>query len=160
MSKIDHNEIYEEDLLPLIEDLDRDPFRSNDLSEISGYSAQVIGRTLSSASRKEQYEIEIIDRFPYVFTTEGNTEYIEENSAEEELDEPNNSPELDEVYELLEEEEELEEEEVRSKINEVITMDSLGAKMERNGQIFQEFKDYRDVEYDRENNRFQLSDES
>jgi hypothetical protein len=62
---------YQEDILPLLDEVD-DPFRSIDIEEVSEYNASFIGRTLTNASKEDEYQIERIATTPGIFTLNGN----------------------------------------------------------------------------------------
>ncbi|QKQ98621.1 hypothetical protein GKQ38_03810 [Candidatus Nanohaloarchaea archaeon] len=169
---------YENEIRPLIRSFGRNEFRARDLSSLSSYSPQGLGHKLKSAADKEAYSIEVVDRFPYVFQVPDeeledisperneNAEYLEifhigeayrlllDEGQEE--DEESERDGFDEVYSMLEEDDELSEKEVRRELNNHIDLETMGARMQRNGELFQNFKEYRDVEYISEQKKFTL----
>lgn len=156
---VDHVERYEDNLKPAIEDLDHDPFYARDLGDLIDYAPQAISRTLKTVSGRKDYDIELIDRFPYLFTVEGNSaeDYPEEkmNQDSEESSSENIGEQLEDVYDNLQNEGELSEIEVRRALS-AQTDDSLGlaAKTEKQGKLFDELKSYRDTRYISEENKF------
>lgn len=75
----DYKEVYEQVLMPVIDE-SHDPFMSRDLDV--DIAVSVRGRILKSISEDEDYELETVDRWPYVFSREGKTQY-EDNFSDE-----------------------------------------------------------------------------
>jgi hypothetical protein len=158
MPHIDHEERYESEIFPLIEELDYDPFTASDLTEMSSRSAQSISHTLSYVADSQEYEILKVGRFPYVYSLEGNRP--EEKEAERPKDESNDEDkkDLEEVYNFLDNEGEASESRVREKINEQIELESISARMDKNGELFQNLKGYKDAKYLPEQKKFIIED--
>lgn len=170
---------YENDIRPLIQNLDSNEFQASDISPVSDYTPQVLGRKLKSAADNEVYSIEVVDGPPYVFRAPDglleadtaperneNAEYLELFQIEEAykllFDEEKGAEErksLDEVYHLLEREEVLSEKEVREELNDQINSDlSFSDRISRQGELFQSFREYRNVAYIPEENNFKLEE--
>lgn len=133
--------------------MDKDPFTSTDLSDVGDYAPQTIGHRLNSIANSGEYDIEVIDSFPYMFTLEGNgREDYEEKEPDQE--EESDDVELEEAYQLLEQQGELPENEAREEFNRRIEGKDFSTRMERQGELFQKFKDYRDVCYIPEESKF------
>lgn len=170
---------YENDIRPLIQNLDSNEFQASDLSPVTGYAPQTLGRKLKSAADNEVYSIEVVDRFPYVFKAPDelletdtaperneNAEYLGIFQIEEaykllfdDKKETEERKSLDEVYRLFESEGELSEKEVRKELNDQIDSDlSFSARMSRQGELFQDLREYRNVAYIPEEKKFKLEE--
>jgi len=154
---------YEEELRPAIESFDQDPFTSTQLAVETSHSPQSIAHALSNAADEPEYEIEIVDTHPYVFSMEGNEAPVDrenESDSDEEtnLEESWEYPVLEEAYKFLEENEEVSETEIRKLLSDEIEADSMESQMSKNGKVFQDLKDYRDVEYVRSEQKFRIEE--
>ena len=147
---------YEEKIRPAIEDFNQDPFTSAQLAAETEHTPQSIGHVLGKAAEKPGYDVEIVGRHPYVFSTEGNEMSEDEENLQKEKEQSQESPILDKAYGFLEENGDSSESEIRSLLNDEIDADSMEAQARRNGELFQSLKEYRDVEYVKSEKKFRI----
>lgn len=150
-------EIYEEEIKPALEDLDRDPFRSLDLEDQLDYSSSFIGRVLSHASKSEEYDI---DRIRYDHTS---FYTVEERDVEDiKYPVPPEDREiletvLDELENGADPDNQMTESELHQTVSQELSSNtSLNVKVSKTGEIKDYLREIEGVEYDPEESAFRL----
>jgi len=136
------DQLYEEEVKPVIENLDQDPFRSINIAEETGYASTFCGRILSQASKNESYEIEKIDTQPGKYTVEENRLDHGINFYEEE------EQMRDSVLEYLEEEGKIDQSDISKIVSEELENASTVSRATKIGKISDYLKSEETVIYD------------
>ncbi|PSG98784.1 MAG: hypothetical protein BRC29_01495 [Nanohaloarchaea archaeon SW_7_43_1] len=134
--------LYEEEIKPVIENLDKDPFRSTHVAEATGHPSTFCGRILTQASEEDSYEIEKIDVHPGKYSVEGNTldHGINFYREEEQM--------RDSVLEYLEEEGEIDQTEISKIVSEELENASTVSRASKVGKLTDYLKSEETVTYD------------
>jgi hypothetical protein len=148
-------EIYEEDVRPLLDQIDEGTFRSLDLEPHLGYESNFIGRVLSRASKNDKYELERIRRNPGVYALE----QTEDRDPQADLS-PEEGELLDKVMGYLKE---VSDNQVTERELENTLLDDLGSidasNMSKIGSVKDYLKSEKDeVNYHPEESVFKLED--
>jgi len=136
------DELFEEEVKPVIENLNEDPFRSINIAEETGYASTFCGRILSQASKNESYKIEKIDSNPGKYTVEGNSldHGISFYKKEEQM--------RDSVLEYLEEEGEIDQSDISKIVSEEMENASTVSRASKIGKISDYLKSEETVTYE------------
>ena len=141
----DYEKVYEEDLRPIIEE-SGDPFMSRDLE--TDISTNVVGRILKQVSQDEDYDLEIVDKWPYVFSEEGRTPYFDDYSEE--------AKEIGKrCIQILETQDKMDETEIEHVIDHLSNKyQSFNSRQKRKGEVRDILKESIEIDYSLEQSQF------
>jgi len=147
-SQNDYRNVYEQVLKPAIDQIS-DPFMSKDLD--IDIPVKTIGRTLNKISQDENYELEIVDRPPYVFSRHGRTPLNLRYSQEA----INTSQRIVQILE----EEKLSSSEVEDLSHHLLDDSiSLSARISKTGEVKDHLRELEDVEYFTQKDEYKIKD--